>query len=49
MECLYGNDIKKFSKTCKFFISGTEQNDIKQGSVGDCWFICIIKHDNMYS
>ncbi|CAG8545271.1 14245_t:CDS:2 [Dentiscutata erythropus] len=49
-DCLYNKKTEKFNATnikrvnsiCKqpqFFIDGVEPNDIKQGGVGDCWFV----------
>ncbi|CAG8760522.1 12315_t:CDS:2, partial [Cetraspora pellucida] len=49
-DCLYNKktttfnatNIQRINKICKkpqFFIDGVEPNDIKQGGVGDCWFI----------
>ncbi|CAG8774555.1 35318_t:CDS:2, partial [Racocetra persica] len=49
-DCLYdkkkttfgATNIQRINKICKepqFFIDGVEPNDIKQGGVGDCWFI----------
>ncbi|CAG8442082.1 6551_t:CDS:2 [Acaulospora colombiana] len=49
-DCLYSvgkesytcTDVKRVSSLYKkpqFFIDGVEPNDIKQGAVGDCWFV----------
>ncbi|CAG8788378.1 2737_t:CDS:2, partial [Racocetra fulgida] len=49
-DCLYNKkkttfeatNIQRINKICKepqFFIDGVEPNAIKQGGVGDCWFI----------
>ncbi|CAG8545766.1 2665_t:CDS:2 [Dentiscutata heterogama] len=49
-DCLYNKkketfnatNIKRVTSICKkpqFFIDGVEPNDIKQGGVGDCWFV----------
>ncbi|CAG8549219.1 2641_t:CDS:2 [Acaulospora morrowiae] len=50
MDCLYSlaktpynhtgvRRVSKIFKNPQFFIDGVEPNDIKQGSIGDCWFV----------
>ncbi|CAG8776373.1 16177_t:CDS:2, partial [Racocetra fulgida] len=50
-DCLYNSKKVKFTatnnvkrvtdiyKNPQFFINGVEPNDIRQGEVGDCWFV----------
>lgn len=52
-DCIYGkretdfppSDVKRISKIFKnpqFFVNGVEPNDLKQGFVGDCWFVAAL-------